>query len=529
MKVIFQRWIRNFRKDERGQALPFVALMLVTMMGMTGMVVDVGRVLYIHRQLQTATDSAALAGGNALPGSNATAVATQYSAVTGDLNARSSLSGATMVSGYPKVVCLNTLTQQGIACTAPSNANAIVVKQQVTINLTFLRMVGQSTLTIGATATAAARGGTNPTPYNVAIIVDTTLSMNATDTNCNNITQMQCALNGVQVLLKALSPCAAIHTTCTTAKGVATDPVDQVALFTFPNVTVGTAAINTNCTTGITQSAYNSNSRNGYYYSSNTYGYYNLLPGAVWSGLATATGYTYPSATATSYAPSGSTTGTYQVTPYLSDYRSSDTASTLNASSDVVQAAGGASNCGALAPPNYDGDYGTYYAGAIYAAQASLVAQKAAYPGSANMIILLSDGDATAPQKSPNPSSNGVTYYAMPSPAGTGGTYPSYVNECQQGVTAATAATNAGTRVYTVAYGSPTATSSCSTDTGNSLTACTAMTAMASSAATFYSDYNQSGSTGKCYSTHTVTSLADIFTSIAADLTVSRLIPDNTT
>ena len=52
-----------------------------------------------------------------------------------------------------------------------------------------------------------------------------------------------------------------------------------------------------------------------------------------------------------------------------------------------------------------------------------------------------------------NSPSVGSAYTNFPSPATSNGTYPSWVNECLQQVTAAQAATSAGTLVYTVAYG----------------------------------------------------------------------------
>ena len=118
----------------------------------------------------------------------------------------------------------------------------------------------------------------------------------------------------------------------------------------------------------------------------------------------------------------------------------------------------------------------------------------------------------------------------MGSPATSNGNYPSWVNECSQGIKAALAATAAGTRFYTVAYGSPT--SGCSTDTSGTyagVTPCQAMSDMASTAQNFFSDYNQTGSNSQCYASQSVTALSDIFTQIAGDLTYSRLIPNNTT
>ena len=336
---------------------------------------------------------------------------------------------------------------------------------------------------------------------------------------------MACALNGVQVLLQALSPCAANYVTCTVTAGVAKDSVDRVSLFTFPALTSGTASINTNCTTPINAQAA---SQYGYPNMS-PYGYFNVINQQAWSGLATAAAYTYPTPGASSYSPGSA--GTYQVTGFLSDYRTSDTATSLNPNSALVMAAGGKPNCGGLWPPNFEADYQTYYAGAIYAAQAALIAEQNANPGSQNVIILLSDGDANAAQ-STNYGSGTPTVIGMPSPASNSGSYPSYADECLQGFYAANAATSAGTRVYTVAYGSPT--SGCSTDAssyyGIQVSPCAAMEYMASAPQYFYSDYNQSGSNSTCYSSaQSVSSLSGIFTAIAADLTTARLIPDNTT
>jgi hypothetical protein len=50
---------------------------------------------------------------------------------------------------------------------------------------------------------------------------------------------------------------------------------------------------------------------------------------------------------------------------------------------------------------------------------------------------------------------------------------------------------------------------------------------IASSLGNFYSDYNQSGSGSTCQdSSHTVSSLADIFLSIASSFTQPRLVPN---
>jgi hypothetical protein len=52
---------------------------------------------------------------------------------------------------------------------------------------------------------------------------------------------------------------------------------------------------------------------------------------------------------------------------------------------------------------------------------------------------------------------------------------------------------------------------------------------MASAPQYFYSDYHQSGSASVCVAGQPVTSLSAIFSSIAADLTTARLIPNDMT
>ena len=234
---------------------------------------------------------------------------------------------------------------------------------------------------------------------------------------------------------------------------------------------------------------------------------------------------------------------TYQVTPFLSDFRTSDNASSLNTSSTLVQAAGGTPGCGGMLPPNYEAVYETYYAGAIYAAQAALLlAQQTANPGTQNVIIFLSDGDSNAPAANTAynglPGGSSFNYTVLPG-ANTAGTYPSSVDECGQAVKAAHDAAATGTRVYSIAYGSePTG---CSTDTlagaypsglsYQSTEPCLTMANIASAPQYFYSDSNNTANAtvNNCISGQPVTSLNGIFQAIAASLSTARLIPVNTT
>ncbi len=461
MILTLRTHVLRFYRDQSGQALPIIGFMLIILMGMTGLVLDIGRLYYSYNELQSSTNAAALAGAGTLPQTAATSAATTYSGVTGNLNARNNLPNVTMVSGYPKAVCLTTLKNQGMACSSPANANAIQVKQQVTVPMYFMALLGKPSLTIGAASTASMRGASR-SPYNVVIIVDTTASMGSydSDSNCAS-SRLSCALQGVQVLLQNLSPCGSSLATCgTVSNSNVTNPVDKVSVFAFPGLTAATLANDYNCSGGAVQ----------------------------------ATAYTYP------------TLPNYQIVPFSSDYRASTTSTTLTSTSNLVHAAGGKSGCSGLQNP---GGAGTYYAGIIYAAQAALVS--AHVSGTQDVMILLSDGDA---------SSSNMTS------TNTNGTYPSSKQQCHQAVTAAAAATTAGTRVYSVAYGA--ASSGCSTD-NPSITPCQTMQQIASAPQYFYSDYTASANNGSCISASQPTSsLNQIFTQIAGDLSVSRLIPNNT-
>ena len=461
--------LRGLRTDQSAQVLPVMAFMLVALLVCTGFVVDLGHAFVCYRELQAATDAAALAGAQSLPNTSAVTAAKAFSALTGSKNATSNLPPVSMASGYPMLKCLKTLAAQGMSCAAPASANAVVVRQELEVPMFFVRLLGKDSLTVTATSTAAMRGASN-TPANIAIILDSTPSMGYidSDSSCNNY-RLLCATEGIQTLLSALSPCGASQAACgrVTNSNVA-NPVDKVAIFTFPGVTADTA-----------QNAYNCS---------------NQPP--------TVQPYSYPNLP------------TYQITPFSSDYRASSTSSTLSSTSNVVAAVWGnyaSKNCFGIYPVTRP-TYYTYFAGVIYAAQAAL--QAAHVSGTKDVIVFLSDGDANAPASS------------LPGASTTSYTYPSIKNQCAQAVTAARSATAAGTTFYSVSYGSTSA--GCSTDTSG-ITPCQTMQQMASSPHKFYSDYTSKQGDGTCISAAQPTSdLKQIFQQIAGDLTVSRLIPDNT-
>lgn len=484
--------------SERGQVLPWMALMLMSFMGIAAFVVDIGRGIIAYHMLQASTDAAAMAGVAVMPTatstSQVTSVATLYSAVPGNKNANPSLlPNAAMVTGYPKVYCSSTVaTTYQVPCNTAlggSGGNAIVVQETVTIHTIFAAMIGIPTMTVNAASSAAMKGAQNA-PYNIAVVLDTTGSMGQSDgsKNCSG-TKIQCAESGVRTLLNHLTPCTSTSTTtsCTS--------FDSVSIFTYPNIQANT--VNGDITCGASQPTHDP--------------YSTPVPGAT---------YTTPNW-------STSTSPTYQITGYLSDWTSNNQkGGSYNNSSNLTVAVGAStgSGCSGSGMQAIGGE-GTYFAGAIYAALSSLAAQQAAHPGSQNALIILSDGDSNATTGHMT-ATNGETLT-------TTGTYPSLLDQCHQAITAAqTARTmtdaqgNLDTTVYTIAYGASNSSSgSCSTDKsgGEAISACDTLQQMASASSDFFSDANNS-----CPAATTYGNINNDFVAIVANFTQPRLIPNGT-
>src|SRR5262249_16194856 len=124
----------------------------------------------------------------------------------------------------------------------------------------------------------------------------------------------------------------------------------------------------------------------------------------------------------------------------------------LNTSSALSIAAGAntTTNCSGMKTPGGDG---TYYAAAIYAAQASLVAAQANNPGSQNALVILSDGVASSGKISASGTGHNSGWTYSGKGPGLTVSYPSSGNQCQQAIDAAKFATWQGTTVYSIAYG----------------------------------------------------------------------------
>src|ERR1700721_3567568 len=129
------------RKDERGQTLPIVALLMTGLLGMSGLVVDVGHAYVVRGTRQNAANASALAAAGYVYTSssqsvNATSVANQYSAASGGTNLYSGASVTTSVS----TKCVNMLMPVGSSCTSGTAANAVVVKNTTSIKTLFMAL-----------------------------------------------------------------------------------------------------------------------------------------------------------------------------------------------------------------------------------------------------------------------------------------------------------------------------------------------------------------------------------------------------
>jgi Putative Flp pilus-assembly TadE/G-like len=484
--------LSNLIRDTRGQALPWVTVMLVVIMGVAGFVVDLGHAMVCERLLQTSTNSAAMAAALQLPASTYSTYAHDYGSETGQgANVSPILPSVTMtVRGY----CSSTVASWGVACLTPSGDNAVEVTQTAAIPTTFARVLGITTVNISASATASERGSPRA-PFNVAVVIDTTQSMTDQDgsSNCSG-TRVYCAMQGIQDLLKDFSPCYTGLSSCNNQTAV-----DEVSIFTFPPTS--TPSYDTTCPHS---------------------GSFNVS--------------SYPDAT---NLTTTNLISAYEITGMSNNYRASDGTSTLTSTSPLVIASGATnSSCGLKA----QGGVGTYYAGAINAAQAYLTASTRT--GADNIMIILSDGDASGSVSMSNGSgkskvsvSDTVSFSASNSYLNWNGTYPSPLDMCQQGIDEATAAKTAGTKIYVVAYGAAdTSSGYCQTDTPK-LNPCTVLQDLSGdnkgggAIKYFFADGSSTsnGCTPPTGGQTSFTTLTSIFSAIATDLEIARLIPNGTT
>jgi len=371
MKKAFISVVKRLYKDQQGQAIWFALLSMMTMLGMGGFMIDLGRFYIVRSQLQLSTNAAGLAAAGSIYDSQSTSTATT---VAKNYIANNPLFGLTEVTNYPVVVttCLNGLITSPQNCSTMGNVqNAIKIVERVQMPTTFMSLFGFKYLITQAEATASMTGAAQT--WNIALIVDTTGSMadtNTVDSDCSGDTNLQCALHGAQTLLGSMNPCVSVASCTNSTANV------HVALFAFPNM-LTTALSNafTGCSgTGTPNGAPNTANPTTMWYAPIT------LPEPGLTGYTPLT-YTQANLTSTNSNPLWTATGTnswsasYEITlpstatpagyatdadanGFLSNYYDASNSSSgyLNTSSSLVKAIGytGSFGCLPVSPNGID-------------------------------------------------------------------------------------------------------------------------------------------------------------------------------
>jgi hypothetical protein len=554
-------FMRGFSRDESGVSSAIVVLLLTATIGFMGFGLDFARAYQIQRALQTSSDAAALAGAWMIPNSTAVSTAENYGAESGKLNAIPASADVTvsMVSGYPSLSCLTDKTSTLGACVGTEisgGANTITVKQQAVVPTYFAKIFNVPTVTVTAQSEASARGG-NGQQLNLMIILDTTHSMGDSDSGCSisGATREQCALAGVKALLSGLTP-----------------SLDYVGLMTFPGFLSSSDAADINdCSTSETSSMVQT------YSNSPTYTLATLNQNFQGSDASTLDGVNGCASGGVTDNPPGSQ-GTYYAQAIIAAQAALAAQSSINphAQNVIVFASDGGANSSTVE---------TDITGTICDTSPCVVAAgktKASPAGTTLTVSTCPSGcgaSTSAQQEGPlavgqtitnasgtvlgtivkqlKGTTGGVGTYqlstsqqldtantamiATNSVTINGTAFQQNIDQCQQAIAAAQQAIAAGTWIFSIAYGSSTATggsSTCTTDTTSALSgdagisSCTTMQDMASTPlANYFFSTGASGNSGgtTCPNANSITDLIAIFKTISTALSAPRLIPVGTT
>ena len=218
-------------RGERGQILAVVALALVALLGICAFAIDVGYAYYAKRQLQSATDAAALAGAQDLPNATtAIATATSYAAANtpgeplehdvhlpDEVHDHGCHRNGLQLRGEP---------ERSSSCPAAASTNAW-----------FSRLFGINHFDV--TAHANACSPCSSTPVDIVLAVDRTGSMCTPTGSGGTCTDLDNAKDGIRTMLGMMNP-----------------PAAQIGMVAFPPVqTTGTSPC---------AAPYNSLGNNGY-------------------------------------------------------------------------------------------------------------------------------------------------------------------------------------------------------------------------------------------------------------------------
>ena len=452
MKTHFKKQRNHIFGDENGYVAVFAAIATPALLMFAGLGIDFGRTYLAQERLQANVNKAALIGALTLNPQTGSTIAN--SSALNMLNSNTYPGLMTVDAPTISLVCSSTVKNMAAiptnvtGCTGSDKANAVRVSQTATVPLLFASVMGGKPMKISASAMGGGNIAGNPPALNVMIVLDATRSMDSNaDKTCGNITRIACAKLGIQKLLSQFSP-----------------DIDRVGLVEFPGLnSTSNTAINYCNPTGTLSS-------------SNT-AKYNAVPAPNYLVI-----------------DIGSAAG--------ANYRTGKPLSAgLNPNSSWAKAvAYPGSGCQGVQAP---GGQGTYFADAISKAQSIL--QKNSQSGVQNVMIVLSDGDASA-------STSNVSS-------------PNNTRQCHAAVDAAKAAAASGTWVYSLFYGTG-ASGGCSSPADSGISACQTMQQIASDSGKFYSN-DSTGVNGCLSASNKTANIADSFADLAGRMIRPRLIPSN--
>jgi Flp pilus assembly protein TadG len=224
------RWIssivpkmRRALRDRRGVTGLLFAVAATGLIGAAGFAIDVGVALSARQAMQANTNAAVLDGAYQWSLTGGSESAALSAAQT--WNAAHPVPNVSGITANASAVCIGASQTSGLPTCGSGVNNAVTLKQTGTVPTYFVRVLGINSWTVSATAAAAKAGGPSKA-LNIMFVLDTTQSMGTTAdaTGCNvpgisRPTRLNCALYGVQLILKQLDP-----------------QIDKVGLMVFPGM-----------------------------------------------------------------------------------------------------------------------------------------------------------------------------------------------------------------------------------------------------------------------------------------------------
>jgi Flp pilus assembly protein TadG len=180
-------------REERGQVIPLVALMIVVLLGIAGLTIDVGNAWLQKRRLQSSVDLALLSAAQKLPN-----IAVASSDAKTYL-----LTNWNKVTGAP----VTTTTSTGCQVAGCAQPDKITLSATATIPSYFAKLFGIDTWTVTAHGAACGPCDSSTSKFDVIVVLDRTYSMCLDSAgNYNGCSDLVAAIAGVKSLLGFFNP-----------------------------------------------------------------------------------------------------------------------------------------------------------------------------------------------------------------------------------------------------------------------------------------------------------------------------------